>query len=355
MKGLFTVLATVMFLYVDAQSPEKMSYQAMIRNSNNELIIDQRIGIKITILKGSIYGTPVYSETQMPMTNSNGLISIEFGGSAGFDSIDWATGPYFIKTETDPLGGSNYTITGTSQLLSVPYALFANSSDYSNLINKPEVVSKHYFDSTINALKVRLFDEVWITNTSGQFKDTRDNQVYDFVKIGDQIWMAQNLNYYTSLGSYYYDNDSVGYARTYGRLYQWETSKNVCPSGWHLPTETEFIELFIYLDGPLLPGYGYPVSGKLKAVGTTHWQSPNANATNSAGFNAVPAGFWYSNNSTFSYLRTEARFWTSIEKFNILDQASPFTLQHDNNYVRDYGFLANYKSDALSVRCIKNK
>lgn len=112
-----------------AQSPEKMSYQAVIRNSENDLVRNTVIGMQISILQGSATGTPVYFETQTPTTNANGLVNIEIGGGIGFNTIDWANGPYFIKTETDPNGGTNYTITGTSQLLSVPYALHAKTAE----------------------------------------------------------------------------------------------------------------------------------------------------------------------------------------------------------------------------------
>lgn len=130
MKRMFPFLAVVLVsASVFAQSPQKMSYQAVIRNSSNQLISNQQIAMQISILQGSASGTAVYTETQSPITNSNGLISIEVGGgtivSGNFASIDWANGPYFLKTETDPLGGGNYTITGTSELLSVPYAKFA--------------------------------------------------------------------------------------------------------------------------------------------------------------------------------------------------------------------------------------
>jgi len=111
-----------------AQAPSRMSYQAIIRSSTNELIINRVVGMKISILHGSSTGTAVYMETQTPTTNANGLVSIEIGGASGFESIDWADGTYFIKTESDPSGGVNYTITHTSQLLSVPYALFAENS-----------------------------------------------------------------------------------------------------------------------------------------------------------------------------------------------------------------------------------
>ena len=115
-----------------AQVPNKMSYQAVIRSNSNNLVTNQSIGMRISILQGSAGGTPVYVETQNPTTNTNGLASIEIGGgtvvSGSFTGINWANGPYFIKTETDPLGGSNYSISGTSQLLSVPYALYAENS-----------------------------------------------------------------------------------------------------------------------------------------------------------------------------------------------------------------------------------
>jgi len=111
-----------------AQSPQKMSYQTIVRNSNSQLVTSHVVGIKISILQGSATGTVAYTQTQTPTTNANGLVSIEIGGT-GFDAINWANGPYFIKTETDPLGGTSYTITGTSQLLSVPYALQAKVAE----------------------------------------------------------------------------------------------------------------------------------------------------------------------------------------------------------------------------------
>jgi hypothetical protein len=118
---------------VSAQAPEKMSYQAVIRNSSGFLVNNQTIGMQISILQGSVNGTAIYIETQSPMTNENGLASIEIGVgtivSGTFSNIIWSAGPFFIKTETDPSGGINYSITGTSQLLSVPYALHAKTAE----------------------------------------------------------------------------------------------------------------------------------------------------------------------------------------------------------------------------------
>ena len=145
MKQIFTFLAAFLFSAVLwAQSPEKMSYQAVIRNSTNALVTNTQIGMEINIHQGSAAGTIVYTETLTPTTNANGLVSIEIGGATGFDTIDWANGPYFIETKTattPPL--TTYTITGTSQLISVPYALHAKTADngfsgnYNDLTNKP--------------------------------------------------------------------------------------------------------------------------------------------------------------------------------------------------------------------------
>lgn len=133
MKKLYMILtAFLMAVTVFAQAPKKMSYQAIIRDASNKLVTSSAIGMKISILKGSVTGTAVYVETQKPTSNTNGLVSLEIGTgtkvSGDFSTIDWGNGTYFVKTEADPTGGTSYTITGTSQLLSVPYALHAEKS-----------------------------------------------------------------------------------------------------------------------------------------------------------------------------------------------------------------------------------
>ena len=132
-KSAHLLMVTLAYLLINssifAQAPQKMSYQAVIRNTSGSLVSSASVGMQISILQGSSTGTAVYVETQTPSTNANGLVSIEIGGgtivSGNFSTINWANGPYFIKTETDPTGGTAYTIVGTNELMSVPYALFS--------------------------------------------------------------------------------------------------------------------------------------------------------------------------------------------------------------------------------------
>jgi len=112
-----------------AQVPQQISYQSVIRDGNNKVIASSTVGIKISLLQGSATGSAVYVETHRKATNANGLVSLEIGTgtvlSGSFASINWANGPYLIKTETDPTGGTNYGIAGIAPLNSVPYALYA--------------------------------------------------------------------------------------------------------------------------------------------------------------------------------------------------------------------------------------
>jgi len=177
--------------------------------------------------------------------------------------------------------------------------------------------------------------------TSGTFIDSRDGNEYNWVQIGDQVWMAENLAYLPSVnmvadgsedaaGSYYYvygyDGTNVAEAKatdnytTYGVLYNWTAAmdgeassttnpsgiQGVCPAGWHLPSDAEWTELTDYLGGESVAG------GKLKETGTTHWASPNTDATNETGFTALPGGYRGSN-GTFNYIGYFGYWWSASE------------------------------------------
>jgi len=133
MKKIYTLIAGLMLTAsVFAQAPEKMSYQAVVRDASGTLVTSTAVGMQLSILQDSTTGTAVYTETHTPNTNINGLVSLEIGTGTttdDFSTIDWTAGPYFIKTETNPAGITGpYTITGTSQLMTVPYALYAKTS-----------------------------------------------------------------------------------------------------------------------------------------------------------------------------------------------------------------------------------
>ena len=163
---------------------------------------------------------------------------------------------------------------------------------------------------------------------NGTIMDVEEN-VYKTIKIGDQVWMAENLKttYYangdtipdgTGAGDIHGEtdpeywfayNDNLDNVSTYGRLYTWYTvtdSRNVCPDGWHVSTDAEWTILIDYLGGTSVAG------GKLKETGTTHWTSPNTGATNESGFTVLPASI-RSYNGTFNNLGNKAGFWSATE------------------------------------------
>jgi hypothetical protein len=113
------------------QSPEGFKYQAVVRDAGNLILSSQAVGMQLTIQQGNIGGTAVYTETFAPTTNAYGLVNLEIGSGTStddFTTLDWANGPYFMETAVDVTGGTSYSIMGTSQLMSVPYALYAKTS-----------------------------------------------------------------------------------------------------------------------------------------------------------------------------------------------------------------------------------
>ncbi|TVR83543.1 MAG: DUF1566 domain-containing protein [Chitinophagaceae bacterium] len=135
MKNHFIILFLISLFFVldlSANAPYQMSYQAVIRDQHNALITNSQIGVKVSVLQGSETGVAVYTETHTTTTNANGLMTIRIGNGmpvmGTFENINWSDGPYFLQTETDINGGTNYSITALNQLLSVPYALYALES-----------------------------------------------------------------------------------------------------------------------------------------------------------------------------------------------------------------------------------
>ncbi len=181
---------------------------------------------------------------------------------------------------------------------------------------------------------------------SGAFVDERDGEEYQWERIGEQIWMAENLNYEFS--------DSWVSDTIYGRLYKWDAANVVCPEGWHLPSDEEWMELEMYLGMDstevLAEGLyrGNYEGGKIKEKGTTHWRSTSLGTTNETGFSALPGGLHYAGGGFGGILR-DAYFWTS----------TPGSVGHyyfrrlNHRYDNIYRYM-NTRNRGMSVRCVKN-
>jgi len=175
----------------------------------------------------------------------------------------------------------------------------------------------------------------------GTLIDSRDGQFYGTIKIGDQWWMSENINYETVDGSWCF-NDMSSFCTKMGKLYNWNAAREVCPDGWHLPTNYDWFILTNYLGGAGIAG------GKLKQENFMSWQPPNTAATNSSGFTALPGGYRYSEFEFALYGRF-AYFWTSSSENS--NNAWAYYLYYKqaeidkNFYSKEYGF---------SVRCLKD-
>jgi uncharacterized protein (TIGR02145 family) len=402
MKNLFTLLLiNLVVLTTFAQAPQKFSYQSVIRNAGNQLVANQSVGIKISILQGSATGSAAYAETHSPLTNANGLATLEIGGgtvlSGNFANINWANGPYFVKTETDLNGGSNYTITSTTQLLSVPYALYAAnagnntpgpqgpagpqgatgaigatgpqgpqgeqgpagnpaSDDQSLSVSAtgdtlflqnggfviiPGISAANNGGSGQTGITAHSCGATNVHNPAKTYGTMTDQQgnVYKTIVIGTQEWMAENLKtsiyrngqpiatnltnlewqntINTQIGAWSYSNNDSQYDCPYGKLYNWYAvadPRNVCPTGWHVPTDAEWSVLINYLDPNADGGNNFSniAGGELKSTGLQYWLSPNQNATNESGFSGLPAGN-RSSDGTFYNIGSYGFWWSSTE------------------------------------------
>ena len=359
MKTIYSILACLLLTasvcctqQANAQAPQKMSYQSVLRNSSNVLLTNKQVGIKISVLQGTASGTAVYVETQTATTNANGLLSLQIGNGTAttgtFAGIDWSAGPYFIKTETDPAGGNNYTITGTQELLSVPYAL--------NGITKAQADAIISMQAQIADLQAQA-NLVIPTVTIGTQDWTKYNLNVTTYSNGDIIPEVQDLTAWASLttGAWcHYNNDPANDA-IYGKLYNWYAvtdPRGIAPSGFHVPTDGEWTTLTDFLGNPNFPGgiFGNQdlVGGKMKSTGTSLWASPNAEATNESGFTGLPGGR-RSYNGSFTAIGSFGAWW-SLYEISSMEFGACFLNSDDGRANR----IRSDQTNGFSVRCIRD-
>lgn len=203
-----------------------------------------------------------------------------------------------------------------------------------------------------------------IASIAGTVKD-RDGNVYKTVRIGTQVWMAENLKTtkfrngepiphvignstwgVLNTGAYcWYNNDDRANKVTYGALYNWfavDDQRSIAPVGWHIPTDKEWAALVVYLKGERIAG------GALKETMTSHWADPNTGATNSSGFTALPGGY-RAKDGTFKNLNVCGGWWADTEYTKSL----VWYRYVDTTGSTIHNF-STYKSSGFSIRCIKD-
>ena len=172
------------------------------------------------------------------------------------------------------------------------------------------------------------------------FVDSRDGKIYRTINIGQQVWMAENLNYDAGEGCWIYENKPEN-AVIYGRLYNWETANRSCPAGWHLPSGVDWNLLKESLGGNNLAG------GRMKASGTDLWRYPNVTSELLSGFSALPGGY-YDKKGFFRFKGYACIFWSAKVMSEI---SSNFVILFLNNDFFDDHGRSDMKT-GFSVRCV---
>ena len=405
MKKFYIMLCLVVasLTQLHAQAPQGFNYQASVRNSAGSLIVNANVYFKFNVIQGSPTAVPIFTETHYVSTDDLGQVNLVIGqGTANtgtFSALDWSLGSYYLGIELDT--GNGYVTMGTTQLLSVPYALYAENSGNSTLttpnletvlaennsannqqikdLQDPteaqDAATKAYIDALIAEAVAGLQSQIDAlnNNSSGSVTD-QDGNTYDYLTYGVQQWTVENAEMVTyrdgtpipqvtnltdwqnlTTGAWcYYNNDPANNA-TYGKLYNWYAvagihdndpntpNKILAPDGWHVPSDTEWTILTDYLGGLDVAG------GKMKATGTSLWQSPNTGATNESGFSALPAG---QNFGGFVNQGFVGHWWSSS-----IDTTLGSTISHSRRISNNYpgiGLGGSSFDIGISVRLVKD-
>jgi uncharacterized protein (TIGR02145 family) len=341
-----------------AQAPQGIPYQAIARNASGVAIENTAVKVRFSIRDSIATGAIKYQETHNPTTSALGLFSVNVGMgtvvSGTFSGINWGKNAKFLQVELDPAGGSSYTDLGTTQMMSVPYALYA--------AELPLRISNSGDTLFIGNQKIQISGLSSTRNNGPEITDI-DGNVYQSIKIGNQTWMKENLrvsryrngdmiitglgnaNWSSStMGAWSNYNDSPAFDVVYGKLYNWyavSDQRNLCPLGWHIPSSAEYSILFDNLGGSTAAG------GKMK-LNSSIWQSPNVGVSNSSGFSWIPGGS--RTNGNFMELGIISGAWSSTPTFSNLD-AFVYTATNQSITI---GTNSASKNSGWPVRCLKD-
>lgn len=313
------VIALLLTVNSWAQAPQKMSYQAVIRNTSNALITSSPVGMQISILQGSSSGAVVYTETQTTSTNANGLVSIEIGTgtvvTGTFTAINWANGPYFIKTETDPTGGTAYTISGTSELLSVPYALHAKTAEsITGGITETDPV---FVASPANGISASDINN-WNNKLSTEVDGSITNELQTLSISNDTIYLSNGG--YTKL--------PAGFDGNYNSL----TNKPTAVSSFS--NDAGYLTSFTEVDGS--------ITNELQTLSISN----DTIYLSNGGYTKLPAGFDGNYNSltnkptSVSSFSNDAGYLTSFTEVDgsVTNELQTLRISNDTIYLSNGGF-----------------
>jgi hypothetical protein len=266
------VAAATLSLSSFGQAPEGFKYQAVVRDAGNTILNNQAVGMRMTIQQGSIGGTTVYSETFSTTTNAYGLVNLEIGNgtvvSGAFATIDWANGPFFMETAVDVTGGTSYSVMGTSQLMSVPYALYAKTSG-SSTPGPQGIQGPAGNDGAVGATGPAGADgQGGVTTAGADIAIAGTGTVADPYVISSRTY---TIGLWPELGGYVFwisadgKHGLVAETQDQGISTTWYESQNVISDlsnhsvngqnfrDWRLPTKYELNEM--YLQGAVIGGF----------------------------------------------------------------------------------------------------
>jgi uncharacterized protein (TIGR02145 family) len=390
MRHTLTALALLFYTMFFAQAPALIPYQAIARNAAGEPLASSAINARFTIHDGTAMGTVVWQELQTVSTSALGLFTAQLGGSVSLNNVNWASGAKFMQVEIDL--GNGFIDMGTQQMLSVPYALHSASAlSAGDGISNVSLTGDTLFlnngsfviipgistannsggGGTTTGTTLHTCGAANIHNPSLTYGSMTDQQgnVYKTIVIGTQEWMAENLNtsiyrngdaiptnldnatwQNTTSGAWAYYNNDASYACPYGKLYNWHAcvdARQLCPVGWHVPTDAEWTVLTDFLGGEAIAGAKMKTTNTIEAA-TGLWYSPNTGATNSSGFSGAPGGGRFYSGG-FNDIGFGGGWWSSSEHVTV--NAWYRLLRYDFGNAYRYFSL---KQLGFSVRCLKD-